>query len=157
MVPLDQSILMILGVLISPDLILSFPLLAFSFFLILIGILFKLTLVPFHAWVAEGYSGMPIYIAVLIVILPKFALLSFFFRIVFLFFWPFSETFPFFLDFLTVGSVVLGGLAGIFETNILKIIGFSGIANIGYILAPIQLVIFLQFIQALSISLFTFY
>jgi len=100
--------------------------------------LFKLAVVPFHAWIAEGYSGMPLYTTALVVLIPKVALLSILFRIYPMFYWSFDEAFPLVTDFLAGFSLLVGGLGGICETNILRLLGFSSIANIAYIIAPLQ-------------------
>jgi len=97
-----------------------------------------LAVVPFHAWIAEGYSGMPLYTTALVVLIPKVALLSILFRLYPMFYWSFDEAFPLVTDFLAGASLLVGGLGGICETNILRIIGFSSIANIAYIIAPLQ-------------------
>jgi len=126
------------GVIITPDLFLSYLILCPAFSLILLCILFKLAVVPFHAWIAEGYSGMPLYTTALVVLIPKVALLSILFRLYPMFYWSFDEAFPLVTDFLASASLLVGGLGGICETNILRVIGFSSIANIAYIIAPLQ-------------------
>lgn len=80
---------------------------------------------------------MPRHIAPFIAILPKFTILCLVIRLLFIL-WPQYEIFPFILDFINLVSIFVGGLGGIFESNILRIIAFSGIANIGLLLLPLQ-------------------
>jgi len=100
-----------LTLLITPDLFLSYPSLTLSFFLLLSGFFFKLSVVPFHFWAPEVYQGVSPYVAALLVLIPKFALLSFLIRIIPSLFWPFGEAFPIVFDLINLGSIVLRRLS----------------------------------------------
>jgi len=99
--------------------------------------MFKFTVVPFHIWAADVFNGMPPFVAPIIVILPKFTILSVFIRLLFLLL-PVYESFPFMLDCFYTLSVIIGGITGLFELNLLSIVAFSGIVNIGLLLAPLH-------------------
>jgi len=101
------------------------------------SILFKLTIVPFNAWSVEAYEGMPFYVTIFVSILPKFVIYIIFIRLTFLFS-DLLETFPLLLDLLNFSSILIGGVGGLFETEIMRIISFSSTANLGFLFSIIQ-------------------
>jgi len=75
------------------------------------------------------------------------------------------EIFPIFVDFISAISVILGGIAGIFEHHLLRIIAFSGIVNISLLLIPLQIgdlfaihssLLFFAIYFIISLNLFSF-
>jgi len=127
-----------LALIITPDLLLSLPALSLGISLLLGSFFFKLTIVPFHSWAAETYAGTFSYVAAFIILIPKTVFVSLLFRITPQFLWSWFETFPFILDTVNLTSLIIGSLSGIFEQNIMKILAFSGIANISFILSPLR-------------------
>jgi len=128
---------LISGVISSPDLFLGYPSLVLGTLLLIVGFMFKFTIVPFHFWAADVFSGMPPFVAPIMVILPKLTLLSIYIRLLFLFL-PSYESFPFMLDCFYTLSVIIGGISGLFELNLLRIVAFSGIVNVGLLLTPLH-------------------
>jgi len=126
------------GVLISSELFPSYRLLLYGCVLILVSILGKLAVVPFHAWITEVYKGMPVYVTALVVIIPNFALYIVFLRLAPTFYWSLDEAYSVYITSMSIGCVIIGGFGGLGETNLLRIIGFSSIVNIGYILLAFQ-------------------
>lgn len=57
--------------------------LVFGYTLVLIGLLFKLGIVPFHYWLVDVYDGSPLVITYFFSILPKISILILFYRIFF--------------------------------------------------------------------------
>lgn len=112
--------------------------LVFGCLLLFITFAFKFTIVPFHFWVFDVYAGIPPYAVPLLAVLPKFSLLSVFFQLVYQFY-PLFDSYTFVFITLFFFSVFIGGLGGMFETNIMRLIGLSGIVNFGFVLTPIIL------------------
>jgi len=69
-------------------------------------------------------------------ILPKFSGFFIIIRLLFIL-EPVGDLFPDILDFLNTFTIVTGGIAGLFEINIFKIIACSSIVNIGIFLFPV--------------------
>jgi len=122
---------------VSPGNFLEYPAVVVGVLLVFLSFLFKFTIVPFHVWAADVFKGMPPFVAPFILVLPKFTILCVYIRLLFLLN-PIYETFPFIFDILDSFSVTIGGLAGLFEANILRITAFSSIVNIGILLLPVQ-------------------
>jgi len=116
-----------------------YPSLAFLFGLscVLIGFFFKLGLAPFHSWLPDVYTGAPRFVVSIFAIIPKFSLFILLLRIMFIIlpsYFSFTSTL---LLITGVFSVIIGTLGGLNQTSILRLIGFSAIANMGFIVFPV--------------------
>ena len=102
--------------------------------LILVGIGFKLALVPFHLWTPDIYEGAPAPAAALIATVSKTGVLALFIR----YFFPVTAcpgtAVTLFLGAMAFTSMVIGNLLALRENNIKRILGFSSIAHMGYFL-----------------------
>lgn len=121
---------------LSSDLFTTYSSLVFGCFLLFFTFAFKFTIVPFHFWVFDVYGGIPPYAVPLLAVLPKFSLLSIFFQLIYQLS-PLFDNYSFLFISLFLFSVLIGGLGGLFETNIMRIVGLSGIVNFGFILTPL--------------------
>ncbi len=100
--------------------------------LFLCGIFFKLTAFPFHFWASDVYSTTSLPTLGIITTLPKIAGLI-----------ALANLLPsignglviLVLSFVAITSMFVGSVGGIFQAHINRIIAYSGIANIGFILA----------------------
>ncbi|MDP2942496.1 MAG: NADH-quinone oxidoreductase subunit N [Candidatus Omnitrophota bacterium] len=105
-----------------------------SLVLILAGLCFKCALVPFHMWVPDAYQGAPTPIAAFISSGPKAIGFAILIRIFLKNFFP---LFPNWVDIITVISILTmtaGNLIAISQDNIKRMLGYSSIAQAGYIL-----------------------
>jgi len=105
-----------------------------SLMLILAGLCFKCALVPFHMWVPDAYQGAPTPITALISSGPKAIGFAILIRIFLKNFFP---LFPNWVDIITVISIftmTAGNLIAISQDNIKRMLGYSSIAQAGYIL-----------------------
>ncbi len=102
--------------------------------MILIGIGFKLALVPFHFWAADVYEGAPAPVTALIATASKgavFALLLRYFSAM-----SIQVREPFFVIFtaLAIASMFLGNYLALFQNNLKRLLAYSSIAHMGYLL-----------------------
>jgi len=105
-----------------------------SLMLILAGLSFKCALVPFHMWVPDAYQGAPTPIAAFISAGPKAIGFAVLIRIFLKNFFP---LFPNWVELITVISIftmTAGNLIAISQDNIKRMLGYSSIAQAGYIL-----------------------
>ena len=113
------------------------PLQVLSFVLILAGLGFKISAVPFHWWTADVYEGSPVAVTAFLSVVSKsavvFVLLSFLFRI----FHPISEVWIAVLSVLSVLTITIGNLFAIRQDNIKRLMAFSSIAQVGFILVAV--------------------
>jgi NADH-quinone oxidoreductase subunit N len=98
------------------------------------GLAFKVAAVPFHMWTPDVYEGSPTPVTALFAIAPKAAAIALFVRVMV---GPFGELV---LDWrpilitISIGSMVLGAVAAINQTNIKRLLAYSSIGNMGYAL-----------------------
>jgi len=101
---------------------------------LLIGFLFKLTAVPFHMWAPDVYEGAPTAVTAFFSITPKPALMVVFLRLLYQSFYDFLIEWQTFLIFCSVASMILGSFAGLAQHRIKRLLAFSSIGHVGYLL-----------------------
>lgn len=101
---------------------------------IVAGMVFKLGAVPFHMWVPDVYQGAPTAVAALVGTVPKIAATIFAFRILVYGLLTQWESWRELLLLLGIASLFVGNLAAIMQTNIKRMLGFSTVAHMGFIL-----------------------
>ncbi|HJW51563.1 MAG TPA: NADH-quinone oxidoreductase subunit NuoN [Burkholderiaceae bacterium] len=108
--------------------------LVFGTVFIVAGIAFKFGAVPFHMWVPDVYHGAPTPITMLIGSAPKLAIFAVGFRILVEGLLPISADWQRMLVILAVASLVLGNLAAIAQSNLKRMLAYSTIAQMGFVL-----------------------
>jgi len=113
--------------------------LIFSLTFILVSLAFKFGAAPFHMWIPDVYHGALIPTTLLLSTLPKIAI---FIVLIKLLSSAFSNLFIFWSEMiliLSVISILIGNIIAIAQTNIKRMLAYSTIANIGFILIAISL------------------
>ncbi|WP_316840867.1 NADH-quinone oxidoreductase subunit N [Pedobacter gandavensis] len=110
------------------------PLFLTGFGLMLIGIGFKLAVVPFHMWTADVYQGAPTPVTAFIATVSKggvFAVLIRFFMAIdgFRF-----QALMLVLIAIAIASMIIGNLLALQQKNIKRLLAYSSIAHLGYLL-----------------------
>jgi NADH-quinone oxidoreductase subunit N len=113
----------------SDDLILIFGLV-----FMVVGLAFKLGAVPFHMWIPDVYHGAPVAITLFISSVPKMAAFAMAFRLLQTGLGDLHGDWQQMLSLLAVLSIVLGNLAAIAQTNIKRMLAYSTISHMGFIL-----------------------
>lgn len=98
------------------------------------GIAFKFGVVPFHMWVPDVYHGAATPVTLLIASAPKLAGFALALRLLVGGFFGLAETWQPMLMLLAVASIVLGNLAAIAQNNIKRMLAYSGISHMGFVL-----------------------
>jgi NADH-quinone oxidoreductase subunit N len=101
---------------------------------IIAGLCFKLAAVPFHMWTPDVYEGAPSPITAFIGSAPKVAAFGLITRLLVQPFGPWTGQWQQVVMAISVASMFLGAFAAIGQTNIKRLMAYSGIANIGYAL-----------------------
>lgn len=102
--------------------------------LILVGILFKLSLVPFHFWTPDVYEGAPTPITGFMASGVKVASFGFFIRLLMNISLLSQEAVVEFLFFAIIVTLVVGNLGAILQENIKRMLAYSSIAHAGFLL-----------------------
>lgn len=110
------------------------PILTFGLIFIVIGFVFKLGGVPFHMWVPDVYHGSPNSVTLFLASATKIAALGMGFRLLIDMFPQFSFEWQHMLIFISILSMSLGNFVAIVQSNIKRMLAYSSIAHIGYML-----------------------
>jgi NADH-quinone oxidoreductase subunit N len=106
--------------------------LAVSF--VVVAVAFKFGAVPFHMWVPDVYQGAPTASTMLVATAPKIASFALAFRLLSEGLAPQTASWTQMLAVLAVLSVVAGNLIAIAQSSLLRMLAYSAIANVGFIL-----------------------
>ncbi len=101
---------------------------------ILAGLAFKISSVPFHMWTPDVYEGAPTPVTAFFAAAPKIAAMAVIIRLLFDGFPAASGQWKQVLIFMAIASMVLGAFAGIAQTNIKRLMAYSSIGHMGYVL-----------------------
>lgn len=107
--------------------------------LVIIGLLFKLTAVPFHMWAPDVYEGAPTPVTAYFSTVPKLAVFAVTVRIFYVTFFDISLEWQKAITLCAIGSMILGTLGAMVQKLDLKrLLAYSAIGNAGYMLLGIS-------------------
>ncbi len=112
--------------------------LVLSVVFIVAGLAFKLGVVPFHMWVPDVYEGAPTPITMLIGSAPKLAAFAVTFRLLVEGLLPMAVDWQQMLMLLAIGSLALGNLTAIAQSNLKRMLAYSTIAQMGFMLLALM-------------------
>jgi NADH-quinone oxidoreductase subunit N len=98
------------------------------------GIAFKLGAVPLHMWIPDVYHGAPAAVTLLIASLPKLGYLALAIRLLADGMGPMHQDWQAMLAVLAGLSLVLGNVVAIAQSNIKRMLAYSTISHVGFIL-----------------------
>jgi NADH-quinone oxidoreductase subunit N len=108
--------------------------LKFGLVFVVAGLAFKLGAVPFHMWVPDVYQGAPTGVTLLLGAAPKLASFAIMIRILVEGLLPLAFNWQQMLLALAVLSLAVGNLTAISQTNIKRMLAYSTIAQLGFVL-----------------------
>jgi len=108
--------------------------LALGLVFVVSGVAFKLGAVPFHMWVPDVYHGAPTAVTLLIAGAPKLAAFAMTFRLLVEGLLGLANDWQQMIVLLSVGSMFIGNVAAIAQTNLKRMLAYSTISNIGFVL-----------------------
>jgi len=117
------------GALGSSDLMLVFGLV-----FLVVGLAFKLGVVPFHMWIPDVYEGAPAPVTLFIASIPKMAAFAMAFRLLDTGLGDMHADWQQMLGILALLSIALGNFAAIAQTNIKRMLAYSTISHMGFVL-----------------------
>ncbi len=115
----------------------SDPALLVGLMMVLTGVGFKLSLVPFHMWTPDVYEGAPVPVTAFIATVSKAAMVAVVVRVLIV-----SDALQFsavvlVLSILAAASMIIGNLLALLQNNVKRIFAYSSIAHLGYLLVVI--------------------
>lgn len=106
----------------------------FGMILVVAGLAFKISAVPFHMWTPDVYEGAPTPITAFLSTAPKIAAMALFARVVHDAFFVMIADWQQIVALMSVLSMFVGAIAAIGQTNIKRLMAYSSIAHMGYAL-----------------------
>src|SRR5437762_6539395 len=116
----------------DPVLLQLLPILAFV--LVAVGLFFKVAAVPFHQWAPDVYEGAPTPITAYVSVASKTASFALLLRLFVTVFAASQETWMPLVAGIAVASLTWGNLAALTQTNLKRLLAYSSISHVGYIL-----------------------
>ena len=108
--------------------------LVFGLVFIVAGLAFKIGAVPFHMWIPDVYQGAPTAATLLIGGAPKLAAFAIMVRLLVEGLLPLAIDWQQMLAFLAIASLAVGNLAAIAQSNLKRMLAYSTIAQMGFVL-----------------------
>src|SRR6202162_2147196 len=98
------------------------------------GGFFKIAAVPFHQWAPDVYEGAPTPISAYVSVASKAASFALLLRLFLTVFWPINLDWVVVMEAVAVLSLTVGTLAATLQSNIKRLLAYSSITQVGYIL-----------------------
>jgi NADH-quinone oxidoreductase subunit N len=112
-------------------------LLVMSMLLLLVGLAFKVSAVPFHMWTPDAYQGAPTLVTAFMSTGVKAAAFAAFVRVFLSALEPLRGEWIHVLTWLSVLTMVVGTVVGVAQSNVKRMLAYSSIAHAGYLLIGI--------------------
>ena len=119
------------------DAVSSTPIVTLGIVFVIIGFAFKVSAVPFHMWSPDTYEGAPTPVTSFLAVASKAAGFVALLNVIFVGFYGRNDVFEPLMWVLAAVTMIFGNLVALRQTNVVRMLAYSGIAQAGYILAPL--------------------
>jgi NADH-quinone oxidoreductase subunit N len=116
----------------------NYQVLVFGLVFVVAGIAFKLGAVPFHMWLPDVYQGAPTAITLVIGAAPQLAAFAIVIRLLVQGMLPLAIDWQMMLGVMAIGSLLVGNLAAIAQSNLKRMLAFSTISQMGFLLLALM-------------------
>ena len=106
----------------------------FGIVFLLVGLCFKISVVPFHMWTPDVYEGAPTPVTAFFASAPKVAALAVLVRVLLTAFPNVTHDWQQIITFVAIASMALGSFAAIGQKNIKRLMAYSSIGHMGFAL-----------------------
>lgn len=115
----------------------STPVITLAVIFVIVGFAFKVSAVPFHQWAPDTYEGAPTPVTAFLAVASKTAGFVALITLLFVCFRYRSDVFGPMMWVLAAVTMLVGNLIALRQSNIVRMLAYSGIAQAGYMLAPL--------------------
>lgn len=115
----------------------STPIVTLGIVLVLVGFAFKVSAVPFHSWAPDTYEGAPTPVTAFLAVASKAAGFVALLQLIFVGFLGRTDVIEPLMWVLAAASMTVGNLIALRQTNVVRLLAYSGIAQAGFMLAPL--------------------
>jgi NADH-quinone oxidoreductase subunit N len=112
------------------------PVITLALLFVVVGFAFKVSAVPFHVWAPDTYQGAPTPVTAFLAVASKAAGFVALINVVFFAFLGRADIIEPLFFVLAVASMTVGNLVALRQTNVVRMLAYSGIAQAGFMLAP---------------------
>jgi len=109
----------------------------FAFTFIVAGFAFKMSIVPFHLWTADVYEGSPVAVTSFLSVISKGSVIFVFVSVLYTLFAGLKEAWVYEITILAILSMTIGNLFAMRQQNIKRLLAFSSISQVGFVLVGI--------------------
>ena len=113
------------------------PLFAVAVFMTIAGFAFKVSAVPFHFWTPDTYQGAPLPVTTFLSVASKAGGFVALLTVIRFGFFPSNDSWEPVLWVLAAASIIYGNLVALRQTDIIRMLAYSSIAQGGFILVPL--------------------
>jgi NADH-quinone oxidoreductase subunit N len=114
------------------------PLITLAIVFVVVGFAFKVSAVPFHTWAPDVYQGAPTPITAFLAVASKAAGFVALVQVIFIAFAGRDDIIQPLMWVLAAATMTIGNLIALRQTNIVRLLAYSGVAQAGFILAPLS-------------------
>src|SRR5690606_5564626 len=114
---------------------LSDPLTLVGVGLVTVGLAFKASIAPFHQWTPDVYQGAPTPVTTFMAVATNAAAFAVFIRFFLVALGPIADQWDVMLAALAALSILVGNLGALAQNSLKRMLGYSGVAQAGYMLA----------------------
>lgn len=100
------------------------------------GYIFKVSAAPFHNWAPDVYQNTPTVVTMMLITLPKISIMTALFTLTKEFI---STKVVFILLVVAIASLVIGTVTGLVQTQLRRLLAFSTISHVGFIVLCLSL------------------
>ena len=104
---------------------------------VIIGFAFKVSAFPFHTWAPDTYEGAPTPVTAFLSVASKAAGFVALLSLLFVGFFGRDDVYEPLIWILAAASMTVGNLIALRQTNLVRMLAYSGVAQAGYMLAPL--------------------
>ena len=104
---------------------------------VIIGFAFKVSAFPFHTWAPDTYEGAPTPVTAFLSVASKAAGFVALLNLLFVGFFGRDDVYESLIWILAAASMTVGNLIALRQTNLVRMLAYSGVAQAGYMLAPL--------------------
>lgn len=113
------------------------PIFLTGLFLIIIGLAFKIAIVPFHFWAPDVYEGTPTLLTAFMATVVKTASIVALYRLFSMAFPSIHGIWEITLGILAALTIIVGNLTGIYQPNLKRMLAYSSISHSGYMILAV--------------------
>lgn len=106
----------------------------FALALVLAGVGFKISLVPFHQWAPDAYEGAPTPVTAFLSVGPKVAGFAVLLRLTLQIMFVYQADWVILYSLIAVATMTLGNVIALAQTNVKRLLAYSSIAQAGYMM-----------------------